>query len=797
MRSFVGEQLNTIAFPLGGIGSGTICLQGRGSLGNIALRHHPNYRNNPCVFSAISVQNEKGWNSKLLETTPASADIFVNPKGGGLGWSECNTFGLPRFEMGVFSSRFPFAEIHLSDEHYPLAVDLCAWSPFIPGDEDNSSLPVASLEYTFSNPSDKPLKAIYSFAAENFLAVNDDASIRRMKDGFILQQPKADKLSDEAAFAVQTNESAFIDATWIRGGWSFDILTLVWKRITEGKCLDAEYNDDFPKSSPGATMSVPFELRPGEKKTIIIRLSWYVPHSGLNVGVPKEARDTADLDYQPWYVSRYSSINAVISDWRERYNNLFKDTMSFTQAFYNNDTPNELKEAVAATLSVLKSPTVLRQKDGRLWGWEGSEDLVGSCHGSCTHVWNYQQALCNLFPRLERSLRETEFLVSQNEQGHQNFRTALPIQPTTHDFHAAADGQLGGIIKLYREWRISGDLEWMRNLYQKAKESLNYCIRTWDPQHSGVLKKAHHNTYDIEFWGADCLCSGFYLSALKAFCEMSLSLKQDCSFYDNLYKKGRDFYETVLFNGEYFIQKLEYDRQDLKYTGGFGMQGGISPEVMALLEKEGPRYQFVTGCLSDAVLGIWLGEISGLKDIVDEEKLNLTLRSIFKYNYRPSLKEHSNPQRPGFAVANEGGLLLCTWPHGGKPALPFVYSDEVWTGIEYQVASHLIAKGFVNEGVQIVNTLRNRYNGIVRNPFDEYECGHWYARSMASYGLIQASSGVRYDAVSKTLHVTNRKEGKSFLSTNSGFATVIVQNGQVSLQAIRGTIDIEEIAWDV
>lgn len=205
----------------------------------------------------------------------------------------------------------------------------------------------------------------------------------------------------------------------------------------------------------------------------------------------------------------------------------------------------------------------------------------------------------------------------------------------------------------------------------------------------------------------------------------------------------------------------------------------------------------MTGCLSDAVLGIWLGEISGLKDIVDEEKLNLTLKSIFKYNYRPSLKEHSNPQRPGFAVANEGGLLLCTWPHGGKPALPFVYSDEVWTGIEYQVASHLIAKGFVNEGVQIVNTLRNRYNGIVRNPFDEYECGHWYARSMASYGLIQASSGVRYDAVSKTLHVTNRKEGKSFLSTNSGFATVIVQNGQVSVQAIRGTIDIEEIAWDI
>ncbi len=111
--------------------------------------------------------------------------------------------------------------------------------------------------------------------------------------------------------------------------------------------------------------------------------------------------------------------------------------------------------------------------------------------------------------------------------------------------------------------------------------------------------------------------------------------------------------------------------------------------------------------------------------------------SVYKYNFRKDLSDHVNPQRAGYAYGKEGGLILCSWPKGGQPALPFVYSNEVWTGIEYQVASHLILEGHVKEGLEIVRTCRQRYDGRIRNPFDEYECGHWYARAMASYGLIQ------------------------------------------------------------
>jgi uncharacterized protein (DUF608 family) len=136
-----------------------------------------------------------------------------------------------------------------------------------------------------------------------------------------------------------------------------------------------------------------------------------------------------------------------------------------------------------------------------------------------------------------------------------------------------------------------------------------------------------------------------------------------------------------------------------------------------------------------------MAEVCGIGEILDAEKVKSHLLSVYKYNLKTDLSNHPNPQRPTYALGKEGGLLLCSWPRGGELSLPFVYSNEVWTGIEYQVASHLMIVGCVEEGLEIVREARKRYDGRVRNPFNEYECGHWYARAMSSYALIQGMSG--------------------------------------------------------
>jgi len=331
-----------------------------------------------------------------------------------------------------------------------------------------------------------------------------------------------------------------------------------------------------------------------------------------------------------------------------------------------------------------------------------------------------------------------------------------------------------------------------------VKKSLDYCIEIWDPRHEGWVAEPHHNTYDIEFWGPTGMCTSIYLGALHAAVLMGTALHDNVALYGSLYESGRKRMETELYNGEYFIQKIEWKNLRATNPAESKSYGGkYSPEARELLEKEGPKYQYGTGCLSDGVLGAYFATVCGLDPVIDQEKVVSHLRAVHRYNLKKDLSDHADPQRPGFALGAEGGLLLCTWPRSGALSLPFVYSNEVWTGIEYQAAAHMISAGLVDQGMDIVRTTAARYDGRVRNPFDQYECGHWYARALASYALLQAFSGARYDAVTRTLYLKPvvRGDFRSFLSTATGFGAVGVKDGKPFLEVASGTIPYQKIEY--
>lgn len=814
--SYSGAYLNRIAFPLGGIGAGMFCLEGTGAISHMSVRNKPDVFNEPEMFAAISV---KGLNNgaKILEgPVPDWKKFGLHDAGNGLGGS---TAGLPRFQHALFTARFPFSTIDLKDAELPIRAQITGWSPFIPTDDENSSLPAAALEYKIVNTSGKTLDLVFSFNSKNFVSVDKGKnSINRIEKGFILSEAGTKELPFlKTDFAVFTDDSsAVVDYCWFRGGW-WDPLTMTWNVINKG---DIRTTEPVESNAPGASLFVPFKLAAGKEKIIKLMMAWYTPESDMNIGAAGQAKENCEpasgccaspdvlgLDkydmnfegpfYKPWYSSKFSSITEVADYWRQHYKELRDNSTLFKDAFYSSSLPAEVVEAVAANLTILKSPTVLRQYDGRLWNWEGCADNFGCCHGSCTHVWNYAQAFSHLFPALERSLRHTEFCEDQNIDGHQNFRARLPIKPADHGFHAAADGQLGGIMKVYREWRISGDSEWMRKMYPMVKTSLDYCIRTWDPDHKGVIEEPHHNTYDIEFWGADGMHTSFYIGALSAIIAMGKFLNNDVTLYDTIFQNAKRRIEAELYDGEYFIQKIQFTglKAPSPAEGARNSFGGeYSKEAIELLQKEGPKYQYGKGCLSDGVLGFWIARMCGLNDVVDRKKIQSHLRAVHKYNFKKNLSDHANPQRPSYAFGNEGGLLLCTWPKGGKLSLPFVYSDEVWTGIEHQVASHLMLTGDVEKGLEIVRSSRSRYDGRVRNPFNEYECGHWYARALSSYGYLQALTGIRYDAVDKTLFIDSKiGDFTSFLSTETGFGAVTLKQGKASVKVVYGKIDIQKM----
>ncbi|MDY0098205.1 MAG: GH116 family glycosyl hydrolase [Bacteroidales bacterium] len=799
--SYSGKYIDRIAFPIGGLGAGMFCIEGTGAVSHMSVRNRPEIYHEPLMFAAISVKGMKDG-AKVLEGQVPDWKKFGNPNSGnGLPGA---SYGLARFNNAVFSSRFPFATIELDDEDMPVDVVLTAWSPFIPTDEDNSGLPAGALEYAIKNHGNETLDIVFSYNTRNFMKQQGGkASVKPIKNGFVLaEEGSRESPEHKGYFAIFTNDpSTVVDHCWFRGGW-FDPLTIAWNTIQNGGIRDTQ---PLETDAPGASLYIPFELKPGEVRNIRLMMAWYVPETNLRYGQDPEGPETICDDpnccssgtfYRPWYSGKFSSVNEVAAYWTANYDDLHRKSELFRDSFYNTTLPPEVTEAVAANLTILKSPTVMRQYDGRMWNWEGCSDNSGCCAGSCTHVWNYAQAVPHLFPKLERSLRETEFFPSQDKEGHQTFRSALPIRPVATTFHAAADGQLGGIMKVYRDWRISGDNEWLKKMYPKATESMNYCIRTWDPRSKGTLEEPHHNTYDIEFWGPDGMCTSFYLGALKAITEMGTALGVDVSGYEDLYNKGRAVMESDLYDGEYFIQKIKWEglnAPDPVRASEGSWSSDYSEEAKLLLQKEGPKYQYGKGCLSDGVLGAWMSQVCGIGRILDSAKTTSHLNSVYKYNLREDLRDHSNPQRPAYALGNEGGLLLCTWPKGEKLSLPFVYSNEVWTGIEYQVASHLMMEGEVEKGLDIVRTCRKRYDGRIRNPFNEYECGHWYARAMASYALLQGLTGVRYDALSGKLYIDSRLgDFKSFISTATGFGNVGLKNGKPFLEVVYGDIAVKE-----
>ena len=797
---YEGRNLDRIAFPIGGIGAGMFCLEGTGGISHMSVRNKPDIYNEPCMFAAISVRGfENG--TKVIEGPVPDWKKFGQP-GSGNG-SEGTTYGLPRFDEARFIARFPFASIELHDADLPLEIKLTGWSPFIPTDQDNSSLPAGAFEYTFKNTGSSPVEAVFSYSARNFMSQPDGKnSIKQASDGFVLSEEGVrDKPETKGWFSVYSNDpSTIIDYCWFRGGW-WDPLTMAWKTI---KNCATRNSPPVSQNAPGATLFVPFTLPAGGTKTVRVMFTWYVPDSNLKYGEEDKSRMKKECSgkdcctgspfYKPWYSGKFRNIEEVSAFWLTNYDDLRKKSELFSNSFYSQTLPPEVIEAVAANLTILKSPTVLRQTDGRLWSWEGCGDSWGCCAGSCEHVWNYAQAICHLFPVLERSLRETEYTSSQDSSGHQTFRSALPVRPVANNFYAASDGQLGGIMKMYRDWRISGNTEWLKKMYPLVVRSMNYCIATWDPRLTGTLEEPHHNTYDIEFWGPDGMCTGFYLGALKSMALMGKALGEDVSRYEKLYAKGRMAMENELFNGEYFFQKVRWE--DLKAANpeiAINDQGNnVPPEEKERFMKEGPKYQYGTGCLSDGVLGAWIGAVCGIDNIIDSSKIASHLNSVFRYNFVRDLSNHSNPQRPAYALGKEGGLILCTWPKGGALSIPFPYSDEVWTGYEYQVASHLMLIGEPEKGLEIVRTCRDRYDGKVRNPFDEYECGHWYARAMSSYGLLQGLTGVRYDAVSQELYIDSRVgDFNSFLATETGFGNVGLKDGKPFLKVEYGEIPVK------
>ncbi|MGQ9454622.1 MAG: GH116 family glycosyl-hydrolase [Armatimonadota bacterium] len=737
-RVFTGDSLKEIAFPLGGIGTGTVSLGGRGNLRDWEIFNRPGKgRVLPYTFPAIFVRTTSGATvARVLESRLLPP--FVS--GGGLSPQE--VCGLPRLRNAVFKGEYPFAYLQFEDTELPVRVELEAFNPFIPLNEKDSAIPTAVLRYRVTNSSRERVDVTVCWSMMNpcgydgtyppsrrgdaFGQQKNDFIDEGMFRGIRMTQSKypADDIRFGSCALVTTHKDTTHLEAWTRTGW-WDDAQAFWDDFrSDGELEDNGVHDPSPESTADiASLGLEVSLRPGESAELPFVLTWYFPNRENYWNREEEVRGAklrnryADFWSDAWDVARYVVTNL---------DRLEKETARFKEALYTSTLPRIVLDAAGANMSILRTNTCLWLDDDRFYGFEGCSDSAGCCPMNCTHVYNYEQAVAFLFPRLERTMRITDFTNNVEENGKMAFRTHVPLGRILHRFHAAADGQMGCILKLYREYLMCGDLEFLKLVYPGAKKSMQYVWAEWDKDQDGVMEGIQHNTYDIEFVGANTMTGTLYLGALKAM-EKIASILGDQEFSAicaELFQSGSEKLSRELFNGEFFVQDCDVE--------------------------SAPRYQFGQGCLSDQLLGQWFCRVVGLGYVLPPDEVQAALGSIFKYNWQPSLAGHESVQRT-YALNDEAGLLLCTWPRGGRPKFPFPYADEVWTGIEYQVAAHLIYEGMLDEGLSIVKGVRDRHNGVARNPWNEFECGHHYARAMASWSLILALSGYLYNAPEKTI----------------------------------------------
>lgn len=778
-------------FLLGGIGTGSISIGNRGQLCDWEIFNKPN-KNTPYPYSFFSLfsqfEGEKG-EVRILESRLKEPFSRAN------GYASYEMAGIPRFDHAKLYGRGGFVNVELTEEGLPLEVKLTAFSPLIPTNEDDSGIPAISFRYIVKNTGNKPCKVAVCGTQSNY--TSHTGFDERFGNIMIAEQCKNEVFEDGDLHGLifSSNEpensrrygtmclaTTFPDYSakpeWLEGGW-WDGAHDFFNEFSKGGELTAATTGmdsgsplEFTAHLKTGSLSLKATLQPGEERSFDFFLAWSFPNRPKSwEGHICPARDFKDEIVKNYYAYRFPTAMDAVKYFHKNFTELEGGSNAFADALFSTETDRWVIDAINATLSVLRSTTCFRiGEEGTFLCWEGCFDHAGSCEGNCTHVWNYAQAAAFLFPRLEQSMRRTEFLLETDEKGNMAFRTMQVLGDKKWEMLPATDGQMGCVVRLYREWKFSGNDQLLKDCYPMMKKALDFAFSYWDSNGDCVLDSCQHNTYDIEFYGENSLTNSVFFAALKAGSEMARYVG-DTEAADRWYavfEKGSRLMDEKLYKNGYYVQVISDVNQY--------------------------KYQYGEGCLSDQILGQTLAHVNGLGYILPKEHVNSAAKSIYKHNFRKNLKNHMNVQRT-YAINGEAGLLVCSWPEGTqRPRIPFVYSDEVWTGIEYQVATCLAYEGYEREAFDIVKAVRERYNGKNRNPFNEVECGNHYARSLASYGLLLAYSGFTFDMTKKQIAFKAKElPYTTFFTTAQGFGLCHIDGNEYRVQMLYGDLNGIEI----
>jgi len=711
-RVYRGQHLAAIRLPLGGIGAGTIQINGRGE--REVWQIFNNYQHVSVPNSFFAVRAKTGGGKPVIRAMQTTAVGRFAP-----------------VESLAFRGEYPYAWYDFEDAVLPVRVSMEAFSPLVPMNTKDSAIPCAIFRLSAQNTGQAEVEVSFLATQQNAVGYTGGGAIAgRKSDGYgsnrnrVVKQPGATTLE----MTAQTDRSTpgFGDMTLsviaerATGTASWSTLdTLLDDFAADGELTGPHQIDPTPaEQTADGALAASLSLKPGERRTITFIVTWYFPNARHGGWKGWHAQGNM-------YTNWWTDARDVARDVRGRLEQLSDQTRLYHDTFYAANLPHWLRDRISSQVAVLRSKTCFWAKNGYFGAWEGCCPNSGCCPGNCTHVWHYAQAHARLFPEIGRRMREQIYSV-QHASG------ALPHR-LTPDFGPAADGQLGDIFGAYREHLCSTDRTWLAANWPRVKKAMEHAIRQWDANEDGVLAGAQHNTLDGSLGGSTSWIGTMYLAALEACARMAdLQGDSDASRrYRKIRASGAKTQNETLFNGEYYVQ----------------------------IRDPQPRHDYADGCSIDQVLGEWWAGQVGIPPSYPADRVRTALRSLVKYNFRTDF--HGIRQVPRkFVHDDDAGTQMIQWPKGNRPQPTILYGDEVMTGFEYSAAATMIQFGMMQEGFMLTRAVHDRYDGRLRtgldarqtaswgysgNPFGDDECGKFYARAMSVWSILLACQGFIYD----------------------------------------------------
>ena len=749
------DKLRFIGMPVGGIGAGQVYLGGDGQLWYWDIFNYQ--RVNP------------GENGDKFYLNPLTQDKIFDQgfaiRLNGARTSTVKMLNSSGFSDISFDGQYPIGNVSYADDNFPVSAKLRAFSPFIPGDADASGLPVVVMEYTLQNTSDEEVNVDLFGWLQNmsgFTSRGKGEHVNRIEGG------------DNSLRLICECEGTDLESLPDYGNMSLTVLGSGKKWASPVAPSDIAYNlpevrrktEKIHRVELGnkitGVVGEKMQLKSGEEKTITFLLSYYYPNvhrheSGFN--------NLNNLEHLRYYYSEKFKSSAEVSDYVEsNYDFLVGSTKKWVNTWYDSSLPRWFLDRTFLNVSTLATRACYRVTDltgepsnmGRFYAMEG----VYRGEGTCTHVYHYEQAMGRVFPHLTRQLREqVDYGIAFLENGIIQYRGPEYASFGMHDGRGyAVDGHAGTILRTYREHLMSPDMSFLNNNWSKIKKSVEYMIahdKEKTGKADGILEGVQYNTLDRMWYGKITWISGLYTATLKAAAAMATDVgdKKFAQQCNKLFKLSSHNISKELFNGEYFIQKLDEEHLDAPNSND--------------------------GCHVDQLLGQYWSMQLGLGNIFPEEQVTKALESMVKYNYVDNYGEYlSNAEIPiirWYADRDESGTIMCSFPKGGADKAPgkinssweklvVGYFSEMWTGQEHQLAATLIDAGMIDEGLKVEKAVHDRYAAERRNPYNEVEYGNHYTRAMSGYAPFVSASGFVYDGPKGIIGFSPKIDAASFKS---------------------------------